>query len=515
LLSVSQRISSKYNYIIVFSLFLGSFLIYSYNLEGQPWHGDEINYLGWAGNYINLINKGNLANPCLTSIDYCNLLYHIPAHGLTYSPIRMLLIGMPLDIKNQENGNFHNWSCYYFSCYDPHHSPTVEQMAAGRLLSPLFGSLTIVISFLIGKILFNRYIGIFASLLFLFYDLWLWYSRTIMTEVHYGFFAMLSMLLLLYSFQGRVHMKYLIASAGTFGFALTTKILSIEFSVLFLTIILFGILLKRQVVSVAGKSQISKTCLYVAVFFTTAVLSLFLTQPGFYQDPLKEIALMKTDMDNYNRTVWYIGYPNIHGLQLDRVVSLFHYLLFPSFIEKQLVQPQISLSGNLDGVNPPTYSTIPLSIFFFVGFGYIVNRIRKLMDCSSEIILVVWFVSTFISSLLIARDFSLERYFLPLTISIIFISAYGSWRFAEDISNRNLRIIFAICFLFAHSVTAMAYWQKIYFSPGTMWVNPLHYGTLQESLDNSLAFVVNMTFIAFLFSVLVIRFQKRVRYVMR
>ena len=144
-MTITVLTSKKSRYIIPLVLFLGSLLIYSYNLEGQPRHGDEINYLGWAGNYIHLINNGDLANPCLISIDNCNSLYHIPAHGATYSPLRMILIGFPLSLEHQDTGNYYDWSCYWFSCYDFHKAPTVEQMTAGRLLSPVFGALTVVV----------------------------------------------------------------------------------------------------------------------------------------------------------------------------------------------------------------------------------------------------------------------------------------------------------------------------------------------------------------------------------
>ena len=143
-------------------------------------------------------------------------------------------------IEGKDSGNFYNWSCYW-DCYNSSKGPTVAEMTAGRLLSPLFGALTVVIAYAIGKILFNRYIGIAFSLLFLFYDLWIWYSRTIMTEVHYVFFSMLSFLLLLCAVRKEgLKLKYLIASAVSFGLALSTKILAVEFSVLFLGIIIFG-----------------------------------------------------------------------------------------------------------------------------------------------------------------------------------------------------------------------------------------------------------------------------------
>jgi len=504
-------ISTRSSYIIPLALFFGSLLIYSYNLEGQPRHGDEINYLGWAGNYVHLINNGDLANSCLISIDNCNSLYHIPAHGATYSPLRMILIGFPLSLKHQDTGDYYDWSCYWFTCYNFHNAPTVEQMAAGRMFSPIFGALTIVVSFLVGKILFNRHVGIIFSLLFLFYNLWVWYSRTIMTEVHYIFFSMLALLLLLYSFKtGHLKKKYFILSGIAYGCAFTSKLLSVEFSVLFVGIILFNSLFQRQMGSVVEKNQILKSSLMIFTFFLIAIFALLLTEPGFYKNPLLQITVMKTDMDNYNRDVWFIAYPTIQGLQPTRMLSLFHYTLFPSPIEHQIPGAYPNSTVNLGWNSPPTNSSIPLTILFFIGFVYLIQKVRRFKDCVPEVLVLIWFVSTFIMTLMIARDFSLERYLLPFLISIIIIASYGFWNFAKSISNNKTRIAFIACFLFAHAVTSMSYWQRIYLSPGAFWTNPLPYGTLQESLVNPFTLFVNATFVAFFIYLLVIRFQSKV-----
>jgi len=503
-------IKTNSQYIIPVILFLGSFFIYSYNLEGQPWHGDEVVYLSWAGNYIHLIMKGDFSNPCLTSLDNCHLLYHIPAYGLTYSPLRNLLIGFPMDVRNEDNGYFNIWACYW-QCVTHTNLPTISEFTAGRLLSPLFGSLTIVISFLIGKFFFNKYVGIIFSILFLFYDLWIWYSRTVMTEVHYVFFSMLSLLLLLYAFKtGHLKIRYLILGAITFGLAFTSKMLSIEFSGLFLGIILFGSMFKREAGSTFGKSRISKITLSIFLFGMITVLSFFLTLPGFYENPLHQIAVTKSDMDNYNRDVWYIGYPTIHGIQIKNMITVFHYVVFPSFIEKQILEPNSNQFGNLSLTSPLTYSSVPLSIFFFVGLGCLIYRVRKFKNYVQDGMVLIWFISTLIFTLLMAKDFSQERYLLPLLISILFIASYGFWNFINGIKYHKTKIAFVICFVFAHSVTALLGWQKFYFSPSTTWTNPLSFGTLQGSLDNPFTFVVNVTFVGFLLFMVIIRFRERI-----
>jgi len=505
-------ISTHSDYIIPFVLFLGSFFIYSYNLEGQPWHGDEVVYLSWAGNYIHLIKEGDFANPCLVSLGNCHLLYHIPAYGLTYSPIRNLLIGFPMDVRNEDSGYFYIWACYW-QCTDHTNLPTISEFTAGRLLSPLFGSLTIVISFLIGKFFFNKYVGIIFSLLFLFYDLWLWYSRSVMTEIHYVFFSMLSLLLLLYAFKtGHLKIRYLILSAITFGFAFTSKMLSIEFSGVFLGIILFGILFKKETGSTLGKWHIAKIGLSVFLFVMITVLSFFLTLPGFYENPLHQITVTKSDMDNYNRDVWYIGYPTIHGIQIKNIITVFHYVLFPSFIEQQILEPNSTQVGNFSLTSPLTYSSVPLSIFFFIGLGYLIYRVRKFKNYAQDGVVLIWFISAFIFTLLIAKDFSQERYLLPLLISIIFIASYGFWNFIIGITHNKTKIAFTMCFVFAHSVTALLDWQKFYFSPGAVWTSPLPFGTLQGSLDNIFTFAVNATFVGFLLFMVIIRFREKIHH---
>jgi len=508
-MSVRYISDVRSGYIMAMVLFLGAFIIYAYNLEGQPRHGDEINYLGWAGNYVHLIKNGDFSNPCLISIDSCNFLYHIPAHGATYSPLRMILIGFPLSL-NHSTGDYYDWSCYWFTCYNAHSAPTVEQMAAGRMLSPIFGALTIVISFLIGRILFNRYIGIIFSLLFLFYNLWVWYSRTIMTEVHYIFFSMLALLLLLYSFKtDHLKKKYFIFSGIAYGCAFTSKLLSVEFSFLFAGIILLNCLFQRKTGLTLDKKHILKISLTILAFFLIAIFAFLLTEPGFYKNPLLQITTMKTDMDNYNRDVWFIAYPTIQGLQPTRMLALFHYVLFPSPIEHQIPGAYPNSTFNISWNSPPTNSSIPMTIFFFIGFAYLIQNVRRFKDCIPEALVLIWFVSTFIMTLMIARDLSLERYLLPFLISIIIIASYGFLNVIKNISKMKVKISFTIYFLFTHAITSMSFWQKIYLSPGTFWTNPLPYGTLQESLTNPFILIINIIFVLFFIGLAIIQIKNK------
>ena len=425
-------------YVIAVVIFACAILVYSYNLEGQPWHGDEITYLGWGGNYVHLIAKGDFGNPCLVSLDKCNDLFHIPAFGLTYSPIRNFLVGVPMYLSGQDGGNFYNWSCYW-DCYNHHDGPTMSEMTSGRLLSPVLGALTAVLVFLVGRSLFSRGFGIIASGLFMFYDLWVWYSREIMVEIHYVFFALASVYLLLCSFRdGRVKSSYFVASALVFGLSLNSKLLAVCFSGLFVAIILTRLPGSK---GFSGRGRpVGRTALLLASFFALGLVGMLLAEPGFYQNPVEEVKQIKSDMDNYNRDVWYIGYPTGHNFQPVSVGSIFQFTVFPSFIETEVSKPSNSLAGNYGWTYPPTYSTIPMSIFFFVGLAFLAYKAAKTRKfCSGEVVIAMWLASTLVFTLAIVKDFSLERYLLPLEISVIAVSAYGAWVFASEIGRASCR----------------------------------------------------------------------------
>jgi hypothetical protein len=178
--------------------------------------------------------------------------------------------------------------------------------------------------------------------------------------------------------------------------------LSVEFSILFAGIILLNGLSHRQSGESIEKKHVIKISLTIAAFFLIAILGFLLTEPGFYKNPIHQIVTIKTDMDNYNRDVWFIAYPTIQGLEPTRMLSLFHYTLFPSPIVHTIPGAYPNSTFKLGWNSPPTNSSIPLSIFFFVGMIYVIKKIRTFKDCIPELLLLIWFVSTFFTTLMIA-----------------------------------------------------------------------------------------------------------------
>jgi len=152
--SLFFRSSSKY-YLIPILLFIFSFVIYSYNLAGQPLYGDEWTYFAWGGVYFDLIKNGELDHQCIKGLEGCGLLFEDTWAGNTnYSPLRNFFVGFGQFLTTGENeGHFYSNSCMGFEnpCWDPALAPSIEEITNARFFSPIFGSLGIVLAFLIGK----------------------------------------------------------------------------------------------------------------------------------------------------------------------------------------------------------------------------------------------------------------------------------------------------------------------------------------------------------------------------
>jgi len=238
---------SKYNFIIPALLLISSFSLYSYNLEGQSPHGDELLYLSWGGVFFDSLKEGDLNSPCLKNLRDCELLFSPEdkfgtGFHLSYTPLRNFFVGFGQYLTTGENkGDFYEWSCKWYPCWDNEYIPSREELSSGRFFSAIFGSLTIVVAFFIGKTLFNRTTGLFFSLMLLFLSLWVVNSRIIMSEVYLYFFILLSILFLLKSFKKENnHWKlFFIFSAISFGIALNIKVIGIEMIIPILVLILF------------------------------------------------------------------------------------------------------------------------------------------------------------------------------------------------------------------------------------------------------------------------------------
>ena len=124
---------SKSSYFIPLLLIIISYSIYAFNLEGQSWVGDEIYYNTRGGIAVDLIEKGDLLNPCWNGIGECNLLYVVKGDDTLYQGhIRHVLVGIGQHMAGKKtNEDLKIWSSWGFKFWKEEYLPTPQDFAAG------------------------------------------------------------------------------------------------------------------------------------------------------------------------------------------------------------------------------------------------------------------------------------------------------------------------------------------------------------------------------------------------
>jgi len=492
------------SYLIPILLLIGSFSIYSYSLENQSSYGDEFIHLGWGGVYFDLVKEGDLNNPCLKKITDCELLHSIEGSEINYTPVRNFFVGLGYFLTTGEmKGDFYVWSCAWQPCGDLSKQPSGEEFSAGRFFSPIFGSLAIVLAFFIGKILFNRTTGLFFSLILLFSSLWMVHSRLIMSEAYLYFFILLSILLLLKSFkkESKHRIVYFIFGSISFGIALNIKLVAIEFVIPILVMILFydSFNEKLNFRFFKNRKNVVKALSLVLVFFVVSSIVFVATVPRYHDNTLNEI--LSTSGTSYGS---FASLPTAEKNYLFNTlvtlqVTLLPYLMdsyihdaFPDEArEARLTEEWIA--NNDTNISPSNYSTIPLSLFFFIGLIYLIIKIKTRNLRFSEFTLLVLFTSLFIWTVLTVNVATIERYYLPIIFPIILIAAYGLGRFIQQIQIQKEKILFFTSFIIAHSLYIIPLVNDMYFAR-RYWESPLPVSS-QLSLNDTIVYVSTITFI--------------------
>ena len=509
-----EKISTKY--IIPLILIFASFSIYSYNLEGQTWHGDETLYNAAGTVYFDLLKNGDLLNPCWNALGECDSLHRLdwgwpPRDG----HVRTLLIGFGRDLVGDPVKNTYEWSCYFSwlspkDCWNKEYTPSPSELVSGRILSPIFGSLSVMLVYFIGKSLFNRFTGLSFALTLLIYGIWVWNSRAAMTEVYAGFFTFLTILLLIYAVKTKsnINYKYLILSSLVFGISINAKLNSAELIVLFLAIIVFrksfgkkldfGLLLKRK--------ELFSTIFIILIFFSGTTMALFVSNPYYYPDPINQLLEMgRGEKELSDAKIVLLTYPSIENDHLFRTLATFHTTLIPYFVPYYEAESSEESYHDLALDETFTISSVPLSIFFFIGLFYLISKIRARSINCSEFLILIWFTSLFVLVVLTVREFNMERYYLPLMIPIMLIASYGMWNLLGKIQNKKEKFLLFFSFIFCHSLFTLTFWEHIYFSPGVFQFNPLPF-TMQNSFEEP---IIQWSSIGFVILLITLLFKNR------
>jgi len=163
-------------------------------------------------------------------------------------------------------------------------------------------------------------------------------------------------------------------------------------------------------------------------------------------------------------------------------------------IESLPIEAQRGILKGIGGVPPSNYSTIPLSLFFFIGLIYLIQKIKTRNLTFSEFTLLVWFTSLFVFTVLIVDFPWIERYYLPIMFPVMLIAAYGLGRFIKQIQGQKEKIIFFTSFIIAQSLYIISFFDKIYFSNNASWKSPLPISS-QLALNEPLVYLSSITFV--------------------
>jgi len=476
--------SSFRPYLIPILLLICSFVIFSFNLGEQPWYWiDEPLYFAWGGVYFDLIKEGDFNNPCFKGLEDCELLYSHHIITETGEPVywpeisytlRNFFVGFGQYLTTGENeGHFYEWSCAEEFCKDPELLPSSDEYYSGRFLSAVFGSLAIVTVFFIGKILFNRITGLFFSLILLFSSLWLVYSRLIMSEVYLHFFILLSILLLLNSFKKENnHRKwFFIFGAISFGIALNIKPIAIEFMIPILFMILFydSFNEKLNFRFFKNRKNVLKVISLIVIFFVISSITFVATYPRYYDDPLNEI-LKNQLFFEISPTRHFQSFPTVEKNYLFRTLTTLQVTLLPYLMDSYIGDVfydevwKTGLWNTLVNESQETiisnYSTIPLSLFFFIGLIIMIRKIKNRDLKFSEFVLLVWFTSLFIFTVLVVNEPVVERFYFPPMFPIILIASYALAEFIKQIQNQKEKILFFMLFIIAHSLYIISFFDE-------------------------------------------------------
>jgi len=526
------------NTFMIFALIsIFSYGILAYNIENQGINIDELFHHGFGMAYFDLVKEGNILDPCITGKGNCELI-DLTCAGqsgddgvektMQWVASGGIVKGILLGIGDQFFSDSER--VYYAStdmeqCRPIHYNisipgentPTNSELAAARFFSPILGALSVGISFAIGKLLFNRFVGISFAAMLLFHGLWIHHSRILTSEVYVNFFIILAVFLLLYSKNqsNKTTMKYLALCAITFALAANTKITSLELFPFLLVIIFIHqpfdqyLQIKKIFQRKVFLKSILLSILFIGIFFG----ALFSTFPFYYPDPIGQLMIqydLATDYKAINpgeskkpSTLTFVASATIFP-----IIDSYYHIFAPDEI------PNSTKWGH-------TFSSIPLALFFMIGVALLFIKIRRRKLLSSEFLLLFWYFSIYAILTSSIESYNTSRHFIPLIFPMILIVSYSIWKFLDPVKN-SVKIPFLILVVFSHALTFLIYWKDIYFNSSIVWTLPVYFEmnqlcalsdvclrqavNMKESLGNPIVLIFG---IAMLILFLIIYINKR------
>jgi len=507
-------------FLICVIFFIFSFFILEFNISEQGIFIDEVFHHTFGLLWYDYVISGDLQNPCITGIGDCEM----PVMKCEGVDLRIATGGMVKGIFTGIGDElFSNTEKTYYGNLEPcrpiHNNisvsgeniPSSNELGSARFFFPIFGSLSVVVSFLIGRNIFSNLVGIVFGSALLFHSLFMLYSRIIQSEIFLIFFISLSILLTLLAFkkQNKIQFKYLILSGITFAFAINVKLTAVELIPLLFIIILWRSDLNQKfsISKIIEKKFFTKSILLLGIFSIVVFSSLFVTNPYYYSNPIEQLKGQFDGMQELsqhykeNRSEWsttqkfYMPFLGTSSVTLVPLIDTYYHIFDSENI------PQSALNGH-------TFTSIPLSVLFFIGIFYLINQIRVKKLLFSEVIILVWFTSFFIFTSLGVESYNSTKYYVLMILPITLIMSYGFSKFLNKISNNFPRIIFFITTISVHAITYLIFWENIYFNSEKIWRLPYDIN-FQKSILEPITLISSLIFLSVLFIIVGIKLKSR------
>ena len=489
---IQQRLRTKIFVIVPILLFFSAFGIFSYNLDQMPWIGDEVVYFYPAYvNYFDLILQGDLFNECWKNKIFCEDPDRLSGLRIGKLVSQEAWQSLPALVPILLTGTSFN---LFGDNADPAFS--YENLTAARAVSPVLGALIVVFVFYIGKLLFNRFVGISFALLVLFHGLIIFNSRMIMLEIFAHFLLIFSFLLFVKAISdGKINLKILLFSALLCSLGLITKFYEV---VALVPIVIILIILRNDFRKKIDKHLIRNrfftNSLPISLLFCVVVVGVFfIVQPFFWDQPIEQVNWLMEGVNNYHsfhppfspKVQPHYNIGAIFSATIAPVADLYCYNFNNDC-------PNFGGPGNTVISN---FSTVPLTILFIIGIGFLAVDLRKKNFEFSKLILVSWYFLTFLMLALTLDSYQYDRYWIGLFFPMMFIASYGTYRLTKNL-NKFTTFTFVAVSILTHALSVFIFWEILYAGP-TSELQPPFPISLQESITIPLIYSFNIIFCIF------------------
>ena len=507
-------------YLILIIIFIAAYAILGFNLDGQGIFIDEVFHHTFGIVWYDSTMKGDLLNPCITGMGDCEMFNttckNVHLSIATGGIIKGIFTGIGDEFFSETERT-------YYSNMEPcrpihkniavagENIPSPSELGAARFFFPIFGSLAVVVSFLIGRTLFSNSVGIVFASVLLFHTLSMLYSRIIQSEIFMVFFMMLSILLILYSVKnnGRAQIKYLVLGAITFALAVNVKLTALELFPLLFIMILWRSDVKEKfhISKIKDKKFLRKSIFLFLLFLTIVFSTIIITNPYYYVDPIGQLSIQYQNLQDLksisseSRSTWsplqnfYMPFLGTFSATIYPAIDAYYSIFDADNIPKSVA-------------NGYTFTSVPLTILFFVGVFYLLRKIMKKELLFAELLIVIWFLSFFITISLGNDSFTQTKYYVPMILPIVLIMAYGFVNCLKNILNKIVQKIFFITTIAAHAVTYLIFWENIYFNPEKIWRLPLDIN-FQKAISDPIVLLCSVIFLISFFIIITIKAKSR------